>query len=576
MDEGAPLLVVSALLVAPMLSGCVAVGFLDEPGTSPDWQAGYSWEHERSGRIQGEIVRDGETVEEVDETVDGVTVNRTVVNTTLEAGGEPIYVLQKRIEREGFTGSMLEAVRQRDLAPVPRSVAVSTSCVGDACSTEVNHSFGKAPEWTFLDFPLVPGKTWTIDPPSDPDDLDVEIHAEVGAARTVDLPIGATEVLPVTFTVEPVNLDEKLDDAEERMEDHGARIDRLDVDLDLRLRIDWSPDHQVPARVERTTDVEATIAGTTEDGEPIDMELRFSGSMTDALADVHLEPGPERAPSEVEADGVGSMVTPPAPHMMGIPPVPPTGPSPDDDGGIRIVAEEHRPNAAEGEEVEIRILGADDAAEGAELRWSIRHPDHGHLDAGTGDRFEHRVTEPGQHLVEARLVGADGQVIARDSLSLLARWSQETEMSCDVVETAYVGGCDPVAFPVASGVQQLVVALDPDGARAGYDELRVLDAGGETVGSSGGPDYVVAIDDFSGTAVDGSAWTAEYGATAAAFNSPQIHVEARYRPVIDDARAETASSSSAAWRAPMEDLISEAVDWSGALDGGPRTPEAIP
>lgn len=563
MEERAPSLLLIATMLVPLLSGCVAVGFLDEPATAPDWEAGYSWVHERSGHAEVEVTRDGETVEEIDRDMDPLTINRTVVNTTLEAGGEPAYVLTKRIEQDGVGATLIEAVRQRDLAPVPLGISVSTTCTAEGCHADSSTGLGDPPEWTFLDFPLVPGKTWTIDPPEPDDEVDFEITAEVGSPTTADLPIGPTEIIPVTFTAEPTNLEEKLDEARQQMEDHGARIDRLDAEIDAELEIGWSQTHQTPAVIERRGRAEAVIAGTTEDGESLDRTLRVSGTSRDELVSASLVAGPEKAPGEVDTDGPGSMLHPPQASMsMGVSNV-------DDapreaSGGIRIVADDHRPNAASGDEVEFAVRGADSDST---VRWSILHPDGGELASGQGTSFEHTVTDPGQHLVRAELIDGEGDVADRDDLSILARWSQETEISCDVVATAYVGGCDPVEFPVASGVDELLVDVRPDGMRAGFDEVRLLDADGEVVARSDGQDYTIMKDDFEEAAVDGSPWTVEYDATASSFNSPDVTIEARYDEAMRSGQS-AASAGSAAWPSPLTGLLDDAVAWGDLLGPG--------
>lgn len=539
MPERAPTILLIATMLVPLLSGCVAIGFLDEPATAPDWEAGYTWEHERSGHVEVEATRDGETVEEEDRDIDPLTVNRTVVNTTLEADEEPVYVLAKRLEQGGGAATFLEAVRQRDLAPVPLwGTTVPAACTAEGCTRDGSYTLGDPPEWTFLDFPLVPGKTWTIEPDAPDDGVRFQVNAEVGSPTTADLPIGPTGIIPVTFTLEPLNLDEELEEARRKMNDHGAQIDRLEAEIDVEKEIGWSQTHQTAALVERRGHLEALIAGTDEDGESLDRTFRVTATSRDELASATLQAGPERAPEEVDVDGPGWMLSPPQ-ASLSIDASETDGGDPGGSGGFWISADDYNPNAAEGEEVEFTVHGADDASR---VRWSIRHADHGEIGQGEGARLEHTVTDPGQHLVTAELVDDDGEVVDRDELSILAWWSSETEMSCPLAAGDGVMACDPVTFPVASGVDGMGVYLQPDGVTARQGEIRLLDADDEVVATADGPSYAIEIDDFDDAAVDGSDWSLEYAPRATALDSPTVTVQARYTETMDDASGSGSSA----------------------------------
>lgn len=279
-----PRLLSIALLSSLVLSGCTVTG--GDVGKSfdaidvPTWESGYSWTYDivassqMSGFDRGGLGSDGES--------ERGTVTMTVINTTKDVKGDPVYVLSLG---EGFDHPIFDGTSQAltkrglEVAAIghgqyhsPRS-DMRDPCMGTAPMQPVE---GEA-RFPTVRFPLDDGAKWSGSLGME-EDFGMQYTMNVHGLVDVETPAGAFKAVYVTTDFQPRDLP---DGAEEYADMY---------DFSLRSEQWYSPDVMYLVK-----HVFTASASASEGGE----RYQFSYRTTAVLSDYSLDPAPEQAAPEI-------------------------------------------------------------------------------------------------------------------------------------------------------------------------------------------------------------------------------------------------------------------------------------
>lgn len=524
-------LLVLALLLAVALAGCGARG---EPATveAPTWHAGYTWSHDGTARYVFEEAF-GDERENGTGSADFVRTER-VVNTGLDADGEPVYLTVQRFDAEpgadevGIpTSPVLSAYRQSDLKPVDVEGMRRESCSSRGpCSVALEGVAldDERPEDVWLPFPLRTGDTWGGTYELYGGDIQMRYTAEAGRMRTVETPLGKVDALRIDVRHRPVDLDGAIREFEEEAREEGYMVEDLRIDVRRDQVMYYSPAYQtVVSGVNTGQDL---FSASFPDGEGGRVEARSESRYEErfVLSGARLVAGPELALEEI-----ADLLRPDADlgDVAGVP-------VPEATYKVAVAVLDGEVNAFEQEagRFEARVEGAETPPEGHELRWSLLRGDRV-VATATGQVFEPAPEDPGRYAVVLEALDAEGTVVASAGGGLVAHYEGRVDLSCDVVRVDLgpfgVGVCDEVPVPVHPGVRSVRVVATASGPPNPTAEFVVEDAIGRPVPvREEGDRFVVDLESFDGTNVGAEPWSATWDALAGVLEGIVLDVRVDY------------------------------------------------
>lgn len=313
----------SALVVflALLTSGCVEEGRISsEPFVVlvQEWKPGFEWRYEVRTTDES-VVGEGKAHTDRDGPLEDVRREVvTVMNTTHRIEGQPVYYAWFDSEPLDARGQPLlpgpsaddlrivRAFRQSDhrLLALGQVFLDDRSCLSICNQLRLAHLDEAQPH---LEFPLSPGKTWTVD--SDRPDADgppaVRLAYEVVGRRTLER--GPQEGRNAVL----IHAQGSLLDAERTRAETLVNLAPKDVRiehsrLDFQLGADYYWNEQVRNLVysRGTTRVEFELRGTYADGRPFEFTAFFQTETTRRLASLALKPTDEFPLPPVRIEGV--------------------------------------------------------------------------------------------------------------------------------------------------------------------------------------------------------------------------------------------------------------------------------
>ena len=451
-----------ALLTSLAVAGCTfpggEVGKSFDPLDAPVWEPGYSWTYDvvassqMSGFDRGGLGSDGDSQRG--------KVTMTVINTTKEVRGEPVYVVSLG---DGFDHPLFEgdtqALTKRGLELTAvgfnhdYAMPGSSDPCRDASPLQPVEDTQRIPT---VRFPLDDGKSWSGSLGLE-DDFGMQYTMLVHGLVDVDTPAGTFKAVYVTTDFQPGDFQD------------GGPEEMGMYDFSLRSEQWYSPDARYLVK-----HVFSASASTSEGGE----RYQFAYRTTAVLADYSLDVQPEQEAPEI----VERMEAQPVPYM----------PS-------RIVSDTEFPvNVADGpvtarltlEEMNMRVFGNDDLIaysseleplaydnETHEIAWTITTYSDGYTEETrkTGDILELNLTRGGDYNVRAAVEPKKcGSYIVSDAYGRAsAYWSKTFEFETgtgDLPQTL-----DIADVPIEAGAYEALVSWVREPV-AGYspDEASVV------------------------------------------------------------------------------------------------------
>lgn len=553
------------LVTAPALTGCL--GSTVPAATSiaaPSWSSGFTWTYNVTGEMTT-TDSSGEEVRTTNWTLPSLRLERRVVNTTVRAGGEPLYIVESVIRKEAWIDiHLVEAFRKDDLMPVPVDLpAPSTDCGEGPCPVEEDPGFEAPPTGPYLDFPLRPGASWSFRY-TDQDGLRWSVQAEVRSPHPVDVEAGRTDTVPVRFERVPVDPGALEQEVREILEDDGIRVEHVD----LRVREHWTAAYsdrfQASARTTIHVEGDYEVRGEDPLGEPLHLEGTTTLDVTRSLVEADLTADSERSLGTLRVHTTSAHVLPPR-----VEPSPTTGSGDGDleSPGVDISRSPAITNAGQDWPVHLHARTWGEGSEEATVEWTILHPDLGPIEELDGPSHEWQPRHTGNLTLEARLVAGNGTLLARDETWLLSDFDTIVNMRCGPVSVADVApGCPTLTVPVASDLRRLVVEVNPYQPGPVPGELKILDADGQVVARDGGRNgnrYVAEVGDDGVQRADGRPWTAVWEPTAGTVVSQyQYIVGSDYGPGTEGPYADDDDGGWASRRGltSLQGLLGRAMD----------------
>lgn len=516
-----------ASLLAITLAGCSTVG---EPidVEAPSWRSGFSWSYIYDEEWTFSFNDNGERDNDTDS--DTGRFVRQVMNTTLEAGDKPVYVL---VEQDTDRNAGRLRIRgQADLGNVDFAHAYSSHCTQSKCTGSVDLDFYDDDELQlppYLDFPLHAGKSWgavvDMNEYDDGEDWALSIGAAVEGAAMVELPVGVTKAAKINMIVRPSNMAAFQADLRDEAAEEGYIIDALDLRFEQRETIYYSPEYQ--AIVKRDViEVESTYArGSDPDGEPFEFSFDSEYRWSELLDGARLAPAPEVAINDL------------VPYLSGkVRLVDPVNETVVVDGyDIRLTPGDAVINAGAGESVAYRVNvdGAESLPNNHTLAWKVTDSEGNVVQTGDGNDFTAAVDRPGRYTVGVEAKQGNSLVSA-DVATLTADWIATTRLTCPPATSFGFPACDVGVIPMSQGIKALVVRgvpTGPFGAVIG-SSMTVYDSLGQDIGGSpDGDGYKVELTEFGDYFIDGSDWTMEYRHSVGTLSDVDMEITALYSSV---------------------------------------------
>lgn len=553
MRQIAWVLVVAA--IGPAFSACMGLGGSFSVG-APSWQPGFSFAYTSSGSYSYAVAANGET-----ETRDGTWGPEThiaeVLNTTLEADGEPVYVLGfQTVERDEAPeddpeseavqdvagrfglpvgGVSFLGIRKRDFQEIPAWLNTRSDCdTSGGCTTEVvGLEFGDAPPYSMLEFPLEKGKDWSHDLDAADtqlddfaDDLRVRFEAHVVGLRNVPLPMGDARAVRVDWRIAPTNLDEYNTRIREEAEKEGADIDRFEISFSRSGSVYFSENYMTIVQSEWRGDFAVEIRGKAPDGEEFDFTQRGNDQGKNVLEGARYVGRAERGLDYFARlhDGKVSLQDP-------------TGQSLDRVRySIRVNASKTVVNAAESEAAEFAAVveGVEALPEGHSVAWKVRDFVGGVVATGTGLAFSHTFDEPGQFVVEAEGHDESGNVTASGGVDVAANYQASVQVDCPPVAGVGLGTCEAIPVPVRPGIRYLKAEAAVDSPVGFVPALNAAELvledpdGHDETGNRNGDRYTIEMFQFFRFEVGDEDWTLQLQQQRAVLESATYEVDLRY------------------------------------------------
>ncbi len=511
-------------LVTVALAGCASVGGEIEVA-APEWKSGYAWSYAYTEEFEGFYEENGEGDNYTDSEPGRYT--NQVVNTTMKAGDEPVYVLLSQYEGRN---AGIRVLSQDDLSRKSFGYGWSRSCVNGQCNGDVDLYLREDDEedkiWPkYLDFPLKTGKSWgaIVDLSEfDEDDLSISVIAGVEGAAVADLPVGPTTAAKVVFIISPANPMELESMIRAEGEEEGYQVDALDIFYETRETLYFSAEYQNIVQ-RQVVDTERFYArGSDPDGEPFEFRSEATYTYSEVLDGARLTPGPELAIDEflpyfagdrdlIDPNGEGIIA---ADYTLDVSPA-------------RLVV-----NAGESETASFKanIVGADAIPEEHALSWKLYNAAGKVVKTGDGDQFDVTVSQPGRYAVAVEARQGD-DFVTSDGATLTANWIGTTRLSCPVASALGVPSCDAGSVPAFPGIKSLVVRAEPTGQLGATpaSSMTVRDALGQSIaGRPDGDGYKVEVTNFDGYYLDRDGWRMDFRHGAGVSSDVDMYVEAIY------------------------------------------------
>ncbi|HEX9816005.1 MAG TPA: hypothetical protein VGB18_03405 [Candidatus Thermoplasmatota archaeon] len=545
---------VLGLLVA-MLSGCVGSGG-SLSVSAPVWEAGYTFSYREQGSYSGAVVAQGHGETEKDEWGPRTKVFE-VLNTTLEAHGEPVYLAayaiedgsdedETRMEAQGenmqFGGIRMAdvsfvGIRQRDLLEIPAWLDMDADCTQNGCTQSVDGlKFAEAHQWSFIQFPLEKGKKWStdMDIQNGGDDFfgDIKIRydAKVVGLKTVETPLGSIQAVRVDWTMKPIDLEAYKAQVREEADDADQNLEEFDIELDRAGSFYYSEEYATVVKSSNRGEYFVEIRGK-QGGQEFDFSARGQEVYESVLEGARLVPKAERGLDYVLRLATGKASLGNA-----------TGVKPEQVSyGLKIVADKNVVNAADSEAIAFKasIVGAPALPEGHKVKWRLIDVSSKNVAAGEGLSFNHPFASPGEYTATAEAFDAAGTLTTSHAVTVYANYLKTTPAQCPVV-AAQLGNaldqaCDRVDVPVLPGVQYLRVTAQVESPLGNVPALNVAQLFvGDHVGNSEsdatreGGEYAVEIWMFWQYLIDGEPWKASLRHQRGVLEEVTYTVDVRY------------------------------------------------
>lgn len=554
-----------------MMSGCVGGGGSLNV-SSPVWEAGYAFSYREFGSSTSVVSAEGETETQDDEW--GPLIRSfEILNTTLEADGEPVYlagytVVDQSVDaprpeerdsgRQGATSMradmaspmppsvMFMGFRQRDLQEIPAWVSFDSSCNEQGCTYQAGAvEFADDRGFSHLDFPLEKGKKWSSQREVDGDffgDLKVEYSARVNGLKTVSTPLGDVKAVRVDWTMRPVDIEAYKREVRDEADDADVELERFEIELQQTGSFYYSEEHMTIVKTTSRGEFLVEFKGN-DDGESFEFKSRGSNVRESTLDGIRLVPRAERGLDYILrlATGKAQLSDPGGSTLERV------------KYGLKVVADKTVVNAAEAESITFNatVEGAAELPEGHFVKWRVLDAVGTDVGTGSGLTLTHEFAQPGEYTVMAEAFDEKEEMTTSNGITVFANFAKTISVDCPLapgrIGGVYASSCQSVPIPVRPGIQYLRVVADVRSPTAlvpalNVAELSVSDRAGNSESDSGREDgqYSVEVQTFWQFLVDDQDWTVDLNHQRGVLEEVTFTVDLRYDGVPDaPATAET-------------------------------------
>ncbi len=592
--------VVAGILLSALLAGCLDdddIGL--KPVEAPQWAPGQVQVYETTMggemSISSQQGDHGPLEHTMDMDVPDFRLVEEVLATGLEVDGESAYLVASAVESDEprAVTEFLElepvnffAVRADDHTWA--EVTLAQGSCSSSCPLGEDVQVDAFDEHPLFDFPLAYGKSWIaqevperfVTEPNDGamagegttvrTEPGVRVEAKVSATKHLDHDVvGKTSAVVVDYTATFTGLEALEQEMRSMMAAYGVEVERFEMSFDWSYKTVYGVEPGVVLAMEDVQmrgDMDMVVIGP--DGMRIHDQIEMVYEMDMQLVEYGTEEGPQRGADYLRAlkDGLLAVgvsatgVEPPA-YEVG------------------IVPDREKFVGGEGEVLfELESTGApipepyavewDLTASGEEVATS-------RVSSSQGTDFSHAFDASGIHMLNATVVGVEGESVARTQMLVPVDLESTKSVSCPVISAELLDMlCPGHDFPVREGAAELTTSADSDAVAPGSAQVIVFDAGGAQV-TSGDLGETLVVDGSS--LEETGQWSVqvvhEYGVMEGVDYSVQVTYESNMSASTDEGDGSTPYSGG--WGPSSFPETSWSDPRSFVADGLTRLLEAI-